>query len=236
METKNPYQTLGVKEDARWEDIQSAYRQMARQYHPDTNPGDAVAEEKFKEVAYAYRVLKDPGSRLLYDTTGLPELPPLEREIQGVLMEAFKDALEKDAPQTIVAAHAFIKKIQDSLMEQKEQAFLSQTYLKDKRSKVTSKDHANLNLFHLLVDKELRRTAGALAMINFRLDVVAGCFARLETYVSTEQPPPPPKGFAHEFVMVKPNLGIDFEAIVAEELRKKRELNTKAGKTIDEGK
>src|ERR671931_107907 len=64
------YDTLGVKKNASGDEIKKAYRKLASQYHPDKNPGDAAAEEKFKEVQNAYDVLSDPEKRKQYDTFG----------------------------------------------------------------------------------------------------------------------------------------------------------------------
>src|SRR5919109_5098806 len=64
------YDTLGVKKGASAEEIKKAYRKLASQYHPDKNPGDASAEEKFKEVQNAYDVLADAEKRKQYDTFG----------------------------------------------------------------------------------------------------------------------------------------------------------------------
>jgi molecular chaperone DnaJ len=64
------YELLDVRRDASAEEIKKAYRVKARQYHPDANPGDASAEEKFKQVAQAYEVLSDSDSRARYDRFG----------------------------------------------------------------------------------------------------------------------------------------------------------------------
>ena len=64
------YETLEVERTADQETIKKAYRRMALQYHPDRNPGDAEAEDRFKEAAEAYEVLRDPEKRQLYDTYG----------------------------------------------------------------------------------------------------------------------------------------------------------------------
>ncbi len=64
------YQVLGVERNASPEDIKKAYRKLAMQYHPDRNPGDKAAEEKFKEAAEAYEVLHDENKRQRYDMHG----------------------------------------------------------------------------------------------------------------------------------------------------------------------
>src|SRR5436305_15261220 len=64
------YDTLGVKKDASAEEIKKAYRKLAAKYHPDKNPGDASAEERFKEVQNAYDTLSDADKRKQYDTFG----------------------------------------------------------------------------------------------------------------------------------------------------------------------
>ena len=62
------YKTLGVDRKATPEEIKKAYRKLARQYHPDRNPGDKAAEEKFKEISQAHDVLGDPEKRKQYDS------------------------------------------------------------------------------------------------------------------------------------------------------------------------
>lgn len=64
---KDFYKTLGVAKDADADAIKKAYRKLARKWHPDQNPGDAKAEEKFKEIGEAYAVLSDPEQRKQYD-------------------------------------------------------------------------------------------------------------------------------------------------------------------------
>src|SRR3954449_9332695 len=69
-QTKDYYGALGVKKTATAEEIRKAFRKMARKYHPDVNPGDKKAEEKFKEISEANDVLSDPKKRKIYDQVG----------------------------------------------------------------------------------------------------------------------------------------------------------------------
>lgn len=70
MDYKDYYKVLGVDKNAVDKDIKKAYRRLARQYHPDKNPGDKSAEERFKEINEAYEVLSDPDKRAKYDQLG----------------------------------------------------------------------------------------------------------------------------------------------------------------------
>lgn len=67
---KDYYAILGVSRDATDKQIKAAYRRLARKYHPDVNPGDKAAEEKFKEISEAYEVLSDKEKRAQYDRFG----------------------------------------------------------------------------------------------------------------------------------------------------------------------
>ena len=69
-QTKDYYGALGVKKAASADDIRKAFRKLARKYHPDVNPGDKKAEEKFKEISEANEVLSDPKKRKIYDQVG----------------------------------------------------------------------------------------------------------------------------------------------------------------------
>src|ERR1044071_2791883 len=64
------YEVLGVSREASQEEIKKAYRKLALQFHPDRNPGDKAAEEKFKEASAAYQILGDPERRAQYDRFG----------------------------------------------------------------------------------------------------------------------------------------------------------------------
>ena len=68
--SKDYYKTLGVSKGASVEEIQKAYRALARKHHPDLNPDDKTAKQKFQEVQQAYETLSDPKKRQMYDQFG----------------------------------------------------------------------------------------------------------------------------------------------------------------------
>ena len=70
MHKRDYYEVLGVNREANATELKKAYRQLALKHHPDKNPGDNAAEEKFKEAAEAYEVLKDTERRDIYDQYG----------------------------------------------------------------------------------------------------------------------------------------------------------------------
>src|SRR5215470_3971080 len=70
MAKEDFYKILGVKKDAKPDEIKKAYRRLARKYHPDVNPGDKAAEERFKQMSEAFDVLSDAKKRAVYDRFG----------------------------------------------------------------------------------------------------------------------------------------------------------------------
>ncbi|NJL06344.1 MAG: DnaJ domain-containing protein, partial [Chloroflexaceae bacterium] len=64
---RNYYEILGVTQDTTVEQLKKSYRQLARRYHPDLNPGDKAAEETFKAISEAYEILSDEDKRFQYD-------------------------------------------------------------------------------------------------------------------------------------------------------------------------
>jgi molecular chaperone DnaJ len=70
LSKKDYYEVLAVSRSASMDDIKKAYRKLAMKFHPDKNPGDKVAEDRFKEISEAYEVLRDPKRRQMYDQFG----------------------------------------------------------------------------------------------------------------------------------------------------------------------
>src|SRR6476660_843278 len=70
MAKRDYYEILGITREVEIEEIKKSYRKLAVKYHPDKNPGDKTAEEKFKEIGEAYEVLSDPQKRAAYDQYG----------------------------------------------------------------------------------------------------------------------------------------------------------------------
>ena len=92
MEPRDYYEVLGVERDVDARTLKVRYRELALKYHPDRNPGDAVAEALFKELAEAYAVLSDEEKRRQYDQVGFGgEEPVFEGFGQGGVTEFFEN-------------------------------------------------------------------------------------------------------------------------------------------------
>ncbi|MBN2505329.1 MAG: molecular chaperone DnaJ [Verrucomicrobia bacterium] len=94
MAKRDYYEVLGVDRSASEEDIKKAYRRLAVKHHPDKNPGDKAAEEKFKELGEAYEALADPQRRAAYDQYGHAAFDPRMRAGRGGFGADFHDPIE----------------------------------------------------------------------------------------------------------------------------------------------
>src|SRR5690242_11119702 len=94
MAKRDYYELLGVHKSATEDEIKKAYRKLALKYHPDRNPGDKSAEEKFKEIGEAYDVLSDPQKRPLYDQYGPEAFAGAARNAGGFGGGGFHDPFE----------------------------------------------------------------------------------------------------------------------------------------------
>ena len=99
---KDYYEVLGVSKEATTEEIKKAYRKLALETHPDRNPGNKEAEEKFKELAKAYETLSNPDKRTVYDSGGAEALknqfqfkPGTEGKAYEDWSEAFRDVMPR---------------------------------------------------------------------------------------------------------------------------------------------
>src|SRR5260370_36161547 len=93
VQKRDYYEVLGVSREVNAQDLKSAYRRVALQYHPDRNPGNREAEEKFKEASEAYEVLSDPEKRAPYDRFGHSQSPFEGLGVSGSVTASFQATL-----------------------------------------------------------------------------------------------------------------------------------------------
>jgi curved DNA-binding protein len=105
QDIRNYYELLGVKRDASADEIKQSFRQLARKYHPDLNPGDRTAEDKFKDISEAYEILSDRSKRSQYDkfagfwrknrTKTAPNNPPKDRSDEDDFSDDFNTFIDR---------------------------------------------------------------------------------------------------------------------------------------------
>ncbi len=105
QDIRNYYELLGVKRDASADEIKQSFRQLARKYHPDLNPGDKSAEDKFKDISEAYEILSDRSKRAQYDkftgfwrknrTKPTPNNPPRDRSDEDDFSDDFNTFIDR---------------------------------------------------------------------------------------------------------------------------------------------
>ena len=95
MSKRDYYDTLGVNRNTQGEELKKAYRKLAMKYHPDRNPGDSSASEKFKEVTEAYEVLSDPSKKSAYDQFGHQGVSSSGFASSRSATDAFNDRLKE---------------------------------------------------------------------------------------------------------------------------------------------
>ena len=179
--SKNLYETLGVNPDATPAELKVAYRALADRMHPDKG-GD---HEAFTEVTRAYRILKDPEKRKLYDETGMMEITPEEDRLRGVVFQAFMDALAKDAPNIVEGAKRFLAETKANIQKQRDEGQRALDSLLARRDKVTTKSAENA--FHMLVDQHVVQIKQKIATFDIDLDITEKAEKELKKYKSSEK-------------------------------------------------
>jgi DnaJ-class molecular chaperone len=181
------YEKLGVDKAATPAEIKRAYRSKANQTHPDK--GGSTAE--FAPVVRAYEVLSDPAKRLLYDTTGEDKRPPIEKEVQDVLMQLFLQALSSpDEIEVVEWVSGAIKAGAAKIPEDRKKHEARKKQLEQRRKRI--KSTGELNIPHLVIDGELKHINAQLANLDHLAEVNKACAKALKAYSEDAPPEPEP--------------------------------------------
>lgn len=178
---KSHYDTLGVKRDAKPEEIKRAYRRKAKAAHPDVG-GDA---ESMADLNRAFDCLSDPQRRLLYDSTGQDSTRPIEEEIRSIVFQVFADGLEREVPDCLGHARKILTAKRGEFEKQKAQVIGKESKLQSRRDKISVK--SGENLFHLLIDQQLANLAGAIHTLDHNIRLIDAAQKILKSYKTTEE-------------------------------------------------
>ena len=182
----NHYDRLGIKPDATDAEIKRAYRSKATKTHPDKG-GSA---EEFAPIATAYETLSDPNRRLLYDATGQDQRPPIEQEVQQVLLNLFNEALSGSDDISVIAfVREKVKTADQRLAEERKKLKTRQKRLKTKRAKI--KSTSVVNLVHMVIDGELKNIEAGLAQMKHQAEVQKAIMTEIDAYSEEWKAPAP---------------------------------------------
>lgn len=189
-EKKDLYEILGIGRDATKEEIKKAYRKLALKYHPDHNPGNQEAEEKFKEVNMAYEVLSDPDKKKEYDETGNCDGEDNVRKaaidhLRSMMAQAVKQDNEMSRISSFGSLYesdnTLMKKIMRALAKQKAdtnssivEARKTIKHLEEEKKKVRMKDNAkhSFNIFESTVDVLINNSKAYVAQAESQLEML----------------------------------------------------------------
>lgn len=179
---KPHYETLGVSEDADAAEIKRAYRKKAEIAHPDKKGGN---QDEMVAINRAFDVLGDPKRRLLYDATGQDNDRPEEEQIRALIMEAFQDALVKDAGHVLNHAKKWLKTARDNAGENRDKCKAAAKELKRKRSKIKTKGKKP-NFFHMILDKSISQAEAGIATFDAGIKICEKAMKEIDDYESSE--------------------------------------------------
>ena len=157
------YADLGVSKDASADEIKKAYRKLAFKYHPDQNPGDKVAEEKFKKITAAYDVLGDEAKRRQYDNGGFN---PFEQAYSNQTNQTYQNAYGQDFWSWFTNSYNNARQWENQETESWEQQYTSQKQKQD-YSHYYRYTYSKRSLFGNLMINILKALGGIFIMTAF---------------------------------------------------------------------
>lgn len=182
--TSDPYSTLGVSRDASSDQIKQAYRDKARQHHPDKQNGN---HDTMLELNRAYDCLSDSERRRIYDQTGqVDKARGIDEEVRALLLQAFMAALQSDAVNVLSNSTKLLKDSLAKLQAQLKEVNRAKSKLEARRDKIVVTNDEVENVFQLLLDQKLIQVEGDLAITLKGIEIHELAIKQLKHYKSSE--------------------------------------------------
>lgn len=184
---QNLYEVLGIANTASIDDIKVAYRNRARQIHPDKG-GSA---KDFNLLNFAFKILSNSKSRMMYDATGEAIVdPPFEKAVEAALMGLFEESMQHaKTTNPLNYVKNYIDEQENALQQNILDIGKIRVGLSAQRGRVIVVGDNIKNVFHLLIDSKMRNLDGQLEMVNYRLDMIVGIREALVVYEAEEPIP-----------------------------------------------
>jgi len=182
---RDHYETLGVSREATAAEIKAAFRKLARKHHPDKNPGDDGATERYQRVQRAYDVLSDEESRASYDQTGSDQkATPLDLRARNVMARIWSAYVMQANPG--VKPLNFMRESLTSWIDQAERNIRRLTQVASHRGKLRMKTSDAENLFECVLDQLEWQADEQLPQLQAELQAFLRARELLADYDSTE--------------------------------------------------
>lgn len=177
------YEELGLTKEAKPEEIKKAYRELSKKYHPDKNPDDKEAEEKFKKISEAYEILSDPVKRKEYDETGKAGGYKQRTGILvGMINAHLVPLMIKYADQPVDVLNYFIEDIKGKISEVRKLAEKKKKTIEDLNRIKDKIESEGENLVHEVIKTNIYNAESERLTLENLAEILEWCIEQMKPY------------------------------------------------------